>query len=523
MTPRDKVISVPSIGPESLELFLTVAMKSDSIFSSAKDMLDSSCFIANEMVYSSAWLTFVNVSKKAGQMLSTVQPVITELMDIHRAAPDSLPKTVLDSTIAFLTRVEQTPKEITLRPDIDRIARVGLRRLIAERKALDPLRKVLAETRGYSLEDPRALIDRATSQLTNADSLLAQPAHRIRPHVPFQKLDRHATGIVPIDLATGGGVSPRKVYGIFGPFGSYKTGLSIQLAVAAAMAESARARIDPSYQPGLVFYAVYEGGRETVQLRASAIAAAILKDHVESYLSGLSNLASEPYTYGYEREFGLEKSEVQRYNEACDALEPLRILDMSGSYEAPNVGKGYIPELTASIDNTVMNERRHVTSVFVDYAKVMARRHAMETGKIEQLVHLIGALPDQLRACIAEKHNTPLWIVQQLDAEANKKRAGAATHHSQSSWAKDFAENLWYAFTLSTIDKLNGHTVTFNASKTRDTEGLPRPQVLQIDRLGRLTPTTEYTYDMAAGRIISSNVQSAFGDAENFAPMATDD
>ena len=507
-----QVTTVPTFGPEKLELILTVAMRNPGLFEAAKEILDAACFRDGEHAYSLAWRAYVEAARKAGSTLSVMAPAVAELQDAARATPDLFPRTWVEPAIAFLMRVDGTPREATMAIDVERVARNELRQFVSERKAIDPLRRALADSRGYMLQDPRAVLEQVNSQLVRADALIAQSAHRLRPDAPLTEAEQIATGVDPIDRATGGGVSPKKVYGIFGPSGAFKTGLAVQLATAAARAESARARAQTGYRPKLVIYAVYEGGRTEIQLRGNACAAEIPKARMKAHLSGIPILTSTQYAQPYERELSLEMPETERMARADLEMEPLRILDMSSSSESPHTGSGYTTELCASIDKVVREEGREVAAVFIDYAKIMARRYAMATGKLEQLVHLLGSLPDLLRISIAERHNTPLWILQQLDAEANKRKPGAVLHHAQSSWAKDIGEYMWYAFCLSSIDKANGNTTVLNASKTRDTEGLPRPYVLQLCGIRqKLVATDEYSFDASQGRIIQTAVGDAFG------------
>lgn len=510
-----RATTVPSFGPEKLELLLTVVMRNPGLYEAARELIDAACFRDGEQPYMFAWQAYVQAATKAGSVLSVMAPAIVELQDAARAAPDMYLQVLVAPALAFFARVDATPAEATVLPDIERVVRQELRRFISERKAIDPLRRALSDARGFMLDDPRGVIEQVNSQLIRADALMAQSAHGVIPRTPFRQLEQISTGVEPIDRATGGGVSPRKLYGIFGPSGAFKTGLAVQLAVAAAQSEAARARQVPGYRAKLIIYAVYEGGREEIQLRAMSCGAEILKTRVKAYFSNMAPLTHTPYAHTYEREHQLELPETERFARAEEALESFRILDMSSSSESPNIGSGYIPELSASIDRTVREEGREVGAVFIDYAKLVARRHAMATGKLDDLTHLLGSMPDQLRISVAERHNTVLWILQQLDASANQKRAGAVLDHSQSSWAKDFGENLWYAFCLSKIDKANGHTTTMAASKTRDTEGLTRPYVLQLNGVKqKLMSTDEYTYDQQQGRIVASTAHDAFQNFE---------
>jgi RecA/RadA recombinase len=514
---------VPGIGPEKLETLLTIAMRNESIFESVKGILDSACFTPAENVFAAPWLNFVKVSERYGRMLSSTQPVILDMCDMWHSS-QSIPRIMLDEMVNFLRRVDATPVEFATSDIMDRFARDELRLFIAERAGFAPLRKELNDTSRLMRSDPQAVLDRLQQRLAKADTLLQRPSYGILPQGRIDGIIQSlkpslSSGIKKFDDAMGGGMRNRCVYGLFGPFGSYKTGTAVQMAVQVARAETSRqrSRHTQGYQAGLVIYAVYEGGRDAIQVRACSTAACIPRSSVTNhFINDETRVPLSSVPLSYEREYGLEGTEIERLTRAGEEIEPLRIIDLSNSHESRNQGTGYVPELVASIEHEVrMSGNRPVAAVFIDYAKIMARRYAMATGKTDQLVHLISTLPDQLRIQIAEQFDCPVWILQQLDAEANKAKPGAALHHSQSSWAKDFGENLWYAFCLSSIDKVNSNTITVNVSKTRDSEGMPLPFIMQLNgHISQLRDTDEYRYNPGGNKIVPVNVDDMFNDAD---------
>lgn len=438
------------------------------------------------------------------------------LQALHLSSPGRFPGYIYYKAVEMAEIARCADPRVMV--DLEPWARSETARLLSERKVVDPLRRRLSEARGGFILDPSSMLADSAAALASIQALKGSRAVGVVPdgwHMDVP--ERTQTGDTFIDRILGGGTQAGKMYGVLGPSGAFKTGLGTQLCVSAAVSQYARARHDPSHRPGLAVYAVYEGGKDEIQLRAMSCAAEIPKDRLERFYTGRFPLGNRPGEADYEAAYGFKMPESERLVMASQTTRHMRILDMAGPKENPACGTGYVDELAGALSNLVRTTGQPLACVVVDYAKLMARRHLMASkAKDDRMLrHLIGTLPDRLRIAVADQFRCPIWILQQLNTEANKKAAGAVQHHAYASEAGDFAENLWFAFVLSSVDKANGSTVTLHASKTRDTAGLKPIEVLRIDGVrNRLVPAEDYAYDPQTRRIVSRTALSAVADID---------
>lgn len=390
---------------------------------------------------------------------------------------------------------------------------------LTERMVYEPLKNLVDKTRaaGVVLANPLDTLERLKSTYSRVASIGTSASSVLLPPGWKPQLASYvSTGITWLDPIMGGGTNSGKVYGIFGPFGSFKTGFGVQVGVSAAQIHVTIAK-DKGGKPRLVVYVVYEGGEDEIRTRALACAAKMPKKHiVDHFLSGapLSTFDRlHPYEEDRLRRMANREDflpETQRLLDAVATTSNFQILDFSGSRKNPYAGQGYIPEIVAALDRLRRETGMEIGTVIIDYAKLMVRRYMRANGlKPEQTRFYMGDIPDTLRRDVAEKFDCAVWILQQLNTTANKKAAGTAQHHADSSEAGDFGENLWYCFTLSAVNKAQGHTIQFNATKTRDTEGLSEPIVLQIvgDENGVVDARARFT--LRNGKIVSRAVAEA--------------
>lgn len=397
-------------------------------------------------------------------------------------------------------------------------ARDLLVNFLMERMVHAPLKGLMEKTgEAMVLANPLATLERLKTTYTRIAALGTSAASKLLPPGWKPQTTRYiSTGIPWLDPIMGGGTNAGKVYGIFGPFGSFKTGFGVQVAVAGAQVrwEIAQATGEP---PRLSVYVVYEGGEDEIRIRALATAAKMPKKHVvDHFLSDepLSTFDSwKPYEVERRQQMQnpeLMMPEVQRLEDGVLRTDNFRILDFSGSQANPHAGQGYIPEIVSALDRLRQDTGLEIGLVVIDYAKLMVRRYMRANGiKPEQTRFFMGDIPDTIRREVGERFGCAVWILQQLNTSANKKAAGSAQHHADSSEAGDFGENLWYCFTLSAVNKAQGHTIQLNATKTRDTEGLSEPLVVQISGNENCLVDAGARFTTRNGKIVRRDIAEA--------------
>lgn len=330
------------------------------------------------------------------------------------------------------------------------------------------------------------------------------------------------TGVPFLDdqvFRNGNGCQAGKVYGLFGPWGSFKTGLGVQICVSAAEAQLQKEK------PGLIVYCVYEGGEQEIRNRAIAAGAEMPKETVEAYFRSDCNpihLSTRHSLKEYEvrrydecgRPHAARLGELERLQALQSRMSNLFIKDMSGPDKNPGAGSGYIPEIVATLERLESDTGQPIRMVVIDYAKEVARRYLNATKKRpEELRHLLSNMTQLVRMTIANRFGCAVWLLQQLNAQANKKAVGAAQHHADSGEAGDFAENLWYAITISSVDwsanrESGDGMLQLNVTKSRDSAGQVEPMVLRLDRTYSKLVSDNNFVSGFNGRIVSRDMRN---------------
>jgi hypothetical protein len=126
-----------------------------------------------------------------------------------------------------------------------------------------------------------------------------------------------------------------------------------------------------------------------------------------------------------------------------------------------------------------------------------------------QLRHLVGGFGDEARRLIATEFDCPVWVLNQLNTEANKRGPGSMQHHANSQEAGNFAENLWYAHCLGNKDH-ETQCCQIACTKTRRSQGVSHPTILKIEGdMSRLVKAgANYVVDNHTSRIMSTSVHS---------------
>lgn len=474
--------TTPGFSQEQLQLVIGLTLRNPSFYNEVREsLLQPTTFTSGaETLFELSVSAYENARVKSNGT-PTVVAWVAELYAFGAAAPLQYPGTLLQHVEAYIRGVCSFTEDEARQNDA--YCRAELTRFLTERHAIAPLRAQLDRSRSGVLSDPTKVLRDAQISIDRIASVSSPaPLTDAFPRAQYRESVKHPTGIRFIDEVTAGGFEGRRVYGLFGPSGAFKTGTANQIAVGMAQAEMANYTLDRSRTPGLCIYAVYEGGSEEIQPRAVAAAADMPRQRVLDLFHGADaagrpmGLSTAPGTHAYERDERMNLSEADRWNYAVQGLGTYRIADFSGSDPVtgkPNgSGVGYVEEITARVDRLQRETKLPVRLVVVDYAKLMVRRHMMARGlKMDHLRHYLSQMPDLIRKQIADPFDCSVLLVQQMTAQANRKAAGSALSHVDASEASDFGENLWYCFCVSAVDKHNNHTVQLTASKTRHTAG----------------------------------------------------
>lgn len=341
----------------------------------------------------------------------------------------------------------------------------------------------------------QTITDQAQSVVGLSDDLFAPPAPEAWEP---EKLELRELGIPFLDKFMRGGVADGEVYGIIGCTGVGKTTLALQIAACGARSEQAAeleaklAGVSRQLRYWYVFH--YEDGRAEMTRKLMVYAAEIHKDSMEDFDKKKNpfSITADPSTWKkYEKERWakqlataphLFKAEAERLAEAKQWINRNVILvDMSCPPGAPRRGLGYVPEV-ATILQLGTQKGKPPGGVVLDYAGLMAKRYLNASGKdSSDLRHILGTMGDDCHRLIGAPFGCNVWVMHQLSGEANKFSPHKPQHHSDSAEAKNFAENMWFAFTIGTRHEESG-CVLLNRSKSRRAPSVGRTyQLVKLD------------------------------------------
>jgi len=406
-------------------------------------------------------------------------------------------------------------------------------RFLRERKVMDTLLNVITSAQGAIINNLSSIMGEVAADEAQINQLNYDPVESGAPEGWMPKpLGKYPTGIDFLDPFLNGGHAPRETYGVLGAFGSGKTTLAIELvAYSGLYQQELESQVKkkqrenpgeniPDYLPGDCYMFHYECGGDEIKTRLWSLVAEISRNSLEEFdYSKLSSTGS------------LKKYELERWSETIQKNGILSVLgekerlleaqrkirrnmwfvDMSGVPNNPKQGTGYVPEISDIIarhqmklnrlarDEALKNgknpdlvPKHHVSVVVIDYAGLCCRRHLRANNLPDQkLRHLVSEFGDQCRIHIADRFNTPVWIMHQLSGEANKRTHATKQVHADAAESKGFAENLWFCFTLGTKDETH-NVLYFNCSKARRSPGGKAPLVKVDGEFGKLVLAKGY-------------------------------
>lgn len=363
--------------------------------------------------------------------------------------------------------------------------------------------------------DVNHLTEILTEGQRKARAVLTRPAHMAIPlsSAPFENAMNVPTGIDYLDRSLeDGACQVAKTYGLLGPYGGGKTTLGVQILTSTA------AGLHQRQQEGFCVYFAYEDYR-TVAIKTLKQLTGIRRQSLRELLAPANRRPDgridldvlgtagmlEPYELEHYDRTGTphdrRPGERERFHRAVEVNGRIAIFDMDDP-DQPEVGRGGVDEIDADLEFEVGLRRQPVRLVVVDYLKVMADRTSAaqkneKEGDLKK--HSDRAMNDLKR--LAKKYNCVVWVLQQMNAEANRKAEGGSTHHIDSAGSTAFAESVWSCFTLGRAADIESDGVRqLRQTKSRDT-ALARPTVLKFNGWDD-TLVEDTDYRVANGRIV---------------------
>lgn len=315
----------------------------------------------------------------------------------------------------------------------------------------------------------------------------AFPAN-IRP----KKLGKFSTGELFMDSYMNGGQAPGEVYVILGPTGLGKTTMAVMLTVSTARVWNGAFLKGVIPAPKISCFFTWEQDLERLRHRFWAFAAKIDSSRLELFADEATELSTRGHLEAYELlEFADQiradggpdrfEGEYERLQGAVQELgDCVSIFDFSGAAENPRLGEGGLDEVAAVLHG-MQKEGKDIGVVVLDYANAAVRRMLAAKGEDpSNMRHYLANFCNECRSKIAIPFKCPVWVLNQLNTESNRKAPTAEQHHSYASECGNFAENAWFAFVFSTKDKVN-NTCRLYCSKERRAKGDLPPVILKIE------------------------------------------
>lgn len=495
------------------ELMLTVLLRDQDCFDAARMQLRPEHFAEDDRRLALIWNTACEFHDTY-QMLPDKEQLTAEVEQRLGLVDDVFDDRELTAIDEFIEDCYGIPQE-TISP------KYGLamtKRFIVDAMAADFAQET-AEWGGTRPLDFGKLLSRQQELLMQVETLESKTEQAFPENWTPKALHKTTTGLPFWDHFMNGGQAGGEVYGLLGPFGSCKTTLITQTAVAQCRylnglwLENGRQGM-----PKQIYLATYEESCEEIRMRVLGCAAQILRNRLEE-LENWEALESNEML-GYERTFfanalqqGLAiPTEYRRAQLAMRWINrSLVILDMSGDGK----GTGLADELAATIRADQKKKGNPgVHSVFVDYAGAAVERFldSRDLDRKEMRARL-KTFPMHCKQKIAVPHNASVWIAHQLSGAANAKGTSQAQHHTDAAETKSFAENLVFCFTVGTKDQTTSNCVLAK-TKARRAGGSPHRVIRVAGELWRVEDVDHlYAIDPATNRIVSRSELNRVHDA----------
>lgn len=287
------------------------------------------------------------------------------------------------------------------------------------------------------------------------------------------------TNVAVFDRFLGGGQLDQEVYLFMAPYGSSKTTTAVQSICEGAKicrALEVSKRTKGGKKPFCI-YATYETGREEFRVRCLSYLARIPFERLNN-LQDFSLLRDSGEPLKYEKKIFAAKlranqeiiPEKERIRLAVELMnEYVAFVDMTDSDEDPMVGIGGMEELARTI-RTELRKRNdsYVHVVWVDHISDMAdAENDANNGDMQGLTLILRKCVRQARDKIAKSFDTKVWLLHQLDGQANKKGSTAKLGNADAEFCKSIAKNANFAFVATKPTEDKRQLCIFRMSKHR--------------------------------------------------------
>lgn len=460
--------------PSAVEWLLICFANDRQLFAEARTLIQPHHFTPTELPLR---LMFEAMCRSHDQYDGMTYETVSAISQEILAANPSMLLTELQQEIVFrpdtqglIFQLCQPVPEAT-DPVNKAFARDLLSRFARERTVLAPLRRVLNPSMNHGVpQNLNEFLDVIALQNARLSTVSAMPRADLTPDVGSQLVAASVTvptGVPFIDEAFGG-QRVGDCNGILGPTGGGKTTLAVHMAVASAKQAWAEAASTNTETKLTVFITAEQSAMQLRPRFWSAFYQIPRKklDDLQDWntLTQPGNL--DPYELKMQERQEYKLSEIERYTaNAPQMRESLVLLDLSGSEEFPNAGRGYIDEIVAYLTRL----EKQIRTVFIDYAGIFCERYMWAKGMDDASYrYLLKTFGDQCRQRICAKFNCTTWVLHQLRGAVNKSKPDKLMHHSEAGESADFANNMAICGCLGTADPVTGCR-RLNWSKTRHT------------------------------------------------------
>lgn len=496
------------MGFDEREVMMCYLLRHHGVFLEARSILSPEHFTEPyEIIWAVCWRSMLDLYDQFGAMPPHSALEADALCRVEEH-PTEIPSSGVDEMRDFLAYMFDVDVA-SLSGCYEQYGFELLQKFLKERHWTDPIRSYLHDLGRNVPVDLPALMKDYGDRLTQIDGIQVNVMEPVIPESwEPEAIEKIPTGLDFIDSPMGGGGVQGEIYGLLGPYGSGKTMLAGQ--IASEMAERFAARASTTRTPPKhVFFFSYEMPVDEIRRRIISYVAKVNLNHLSGG-SWTSTLSRTGRRHPYEERLLPQdpRGEYERVEDARGVTNLLHIANMRGDRRAPKAGSGWVDEIHAELEKF---RRRHggvleVGQVFIDYALICTRRYLKAKGWDEdrKLRHLVGTFGDECRRMISDHFGCSTWILNQMSGEANKKSPASAQHYADSAEARNFAENLTYAFCLGNKDR-ETNCAQLVCGKTRRSEGSPRPTILKLyGELARFEAADDrYMVDASTHRIIT--------------------
>lgn len=293
------------------------------------------------------------------------------------------------------------------------------------------------------------------------------------------------TGVPYLNHFLNGGHANGEVMLVLGASGSCKTTLAVQLCV-----ECAKLLHRDWYRGGekeplpLVYYICYEDFK-SLRYRALSVSTRLERNDLTKpgFIANLSR----------QRPTASKLSPYELLEKAKSVLNAnWRPVDFTGATtddpDSQKRGGGLVPEIVDVINADLAQVaakrgcKTRCAMIIVDYALEMVERHVTvhnQSTDTSYLSRLLQKLPMELRRDLALRYDCPVWLLQQLNADAETVPCYRLPLRTQAQWCRGMSNACDFTFIIGNPEK-DTQLFLFGAAKQRRICPAP-PMVLKLE------------------------------------------